>query len=107
MLLVVCIALLAVQFVASLPWVVLLNMSQLRSGEHRDAGALIARRAGAGLGILGLASIFMALTLAFVIKDPDQRQFWGGIFGFILHVQLTIDFFVLAFVILLAVWPKG
>jgi ABC-type transport system involved in multi-copper enzyme maturation permease subunit len=46
--------------------------------------------------------IFYALT-----RDPDAIQNWGRLYGAVLQIQLTVDFFVLIWPLLLSVWPKG
>jgi ABC-type transport system involved in multi-copper enzyme maturation permease subunit len=42
-----------------------------------------------------------------VVQDPGRLLIWGRVFGAVLHVQLTLDFFALAFPLLLLVWPQG
>jgi len=42
-----------------------------------------------------------------VVQDPGRLLLWGRVFGAVLQVQLTLDFFALFFPLLLLLWPQG
>src|SRR5947209_4067615 len=95
---VVGIGLCLVQFLAALPWLAALDV-------FRQA----AKRATTWLVVLGaLVAAGVGLGLFFeVVQDPGRLLIWGRVFGALLHVQLTLDFFAVFFPLLLLVWPQG
>jgi ABC-type transport system involved in multi-copper enzyme maturation permease subunit len=94
------------QVAVALPWIILLNWTTLRTRFRQRNWPLLLRGAGGvlltvlGLGVLG------AVALRY-IRDTDRLQFVGRIYGAVLHGQLIIAGFIIAFTLLLWVWPKG
>ena len=61
-------------------------------------------------GAVALAVIFLALGFAIllpVIQERGSLERWGRLYGAFLQLQLIFDVFVVAFVVMLQVWPKG
>lgn len=65
---------------------------------------LLFAAAVAGLVVLMAAGFAVFLPL---IQERGSLQRWGRIYGSVLQLQLVLDVFVIAFVIMLKVWPKG
>jgi hypothetical protein len=107
-------ALILVQLLAAVPWVLTaflrrevlaLGFTNLISDLFRKgkAGLLLLYLVGGFFGVAaGVELLFFSLT-----RDQDIIQNWGRFYGAVLQLQLTIDFFVLIFPVLLLVWPKG
>lgn len=89
-----------VQLLAALPWLILL--------DSRTAKAQL-RKPGAWLTALLVVVVTGALIAFFtrLIQDPGRLLLWGRIYGAVLQAQLTIDFFILFFPVVLLVWPHG
>jgi hypothetical protein len=89
-----------VQLAAALPWLLALDPKAVKSILRKPV-TWVAALAGcaAGGGVLALA--------LGVVQDPTHLLFWGRLYGALLHAQLTVDFFVLAFPLLLLLWPHG
>jgi hypothetical protein len=86
-----------VQTLATLPWVLVLDRSVLRLlRQPKPLGIFL----GINLA-LGLAAA------AFISPDPGIVARWGRGYMAVLHLQLSADFFVVVFVVLLKLWPKG
>jgi hypothetical protein len=106
--------LLVVQLLAALPWalVAFAKREVLARGaghfltdlvSNRKALVLLAYIGGGGVVVsVMLSAIFFAL-----IRDKDAVENWGQFYGAVLQFQLTLDFFVVVFPLLLFVWPKG
>jgi ABC-type transport system involved in multi-copper enzyme maturation permease subunit len=106
--------LMLVQTLAALPWVLVgfARREVLARGAWHLLNDLISNRKGLVLltyfcgGFLGVAAavslLFFALT-----RDQNVVENWGQVYGAVLQLQLTLDFFVLVFPLLLWVWPKG
>lgn len=94
-----CIVLMVVQYLALLPWGVVVGLLPRRITETGQ-NWLIGLGSAAGLGLL--LGLFLNAN-----NDPRVLAAWGRFFFSILHLQLGFDFFVLAFVAMLAIWPKG
>lgn len=93
------IVLIGLQELAMLPWLVALGTrtrQRLREPRFWLQGVGIA--VGAGL----VFAYFM-----YESSDPRVLARWGRFYMSILHLQLTADFFVLVYAVMLAVWPKG
>src|SRR5262249_32389657 len=61
-------------------------------------------------GAIALAVIFLALGFAIllpVIQERGSLERWGRLYGAVLQLQLIFDVFVVAFVVMLQIWPKG
>ncbi len=88
------------QLLAALPWLAAL--------DPRTLAVQLRRPASWGWALLGV--LVAAVGLAFFLDanaDPQVLPRYGRLFGSILQLQLTVDFFVLVFALLLQVWPKG
>jgi hypothetical protein len=101
------IVLVLVQFLAAVPWLWVANEVAFRAWRRQTPQSVIAARAGILLGGLIFAGAFLGMVLALLIRDPERLQFWGGVYGGILQIQLTVDVFILVLVVLLKAWPKG
>lgn len=95
----------ALQVLAALPWAPILLLSR----EQRDAlrqspfgGKMLSYLAGA----LGAALLAAVLLMVFV-EDKEALEAVGQVFAAALQLSLLADLFVVAFVVLLMVWPKG
>ena len=90
-----------VQFLAALPWLAVLDPRTFRAAVRRPVIWLIA--------LAGVVGVGLALALFIgVVQDPGRLQLWGRIlFGAVLQAQLTVDFFVVFFGLLLLLWPQG
>jgi hypothetical protein len=95
-----------VQAVAALPWALLLA-GGLPSWVRHPVADFDRQRTLTGLALLALALVLGPVVLGFLIRDPVRLQIWGGVYGAVLQIQLTVDLFVLVFAVLLQVWPKG
>lgn len=96
-LLATCILLVVVQFLLAVPWASAIGLfPRKRSSNFWSIG--LGSAAGVGL-MLGL----------FLDANQDQRVLanWGRFFFSLVHLQLGMDFFVLAFLAMLNLWPKG
>lgn len=94
-----------IQLLAALPW----GLLAFFSPEDRKIlwqNPLSRRVAVLIGGAIGLSVILPAFASVFV-KAPDALEALGRAYAAVLQVQLTIDFFILGFVLLLWLWPKG
>ena len=89
-----------VQILAALPWLAALELIPFKEWVRKPSSWLGVLAASVGCGVL------LALGMT-VLQDRDSLIFWGRPFGALLHAQLTIDFFVLVFAVMILVWPKG
>jgi ABC-type transport system involved in multi-copper enzyme maturation permease subunit len=97
-------ALALVQILAAIPWltVVFLRRDEIVGMAREPFSPVMLRR----LGVI-LVLVLLGACYGLVVQDPNALQFSGHVYGAILQLQLTADFFVLIFLVLLAVWPKG
>src|SRR6266851_7802767 len=61
-------------------------------------------------GAFALVVVFLAAGFAIllpVIQERSALERWGRLYGSVLQLQLVFDLFVVSFVIMLQVWPKG
>src|SRR5438552_3206863 len=100
--------LMLVQVLAALPWVALvfLNPDEIAAlframKQTGTYGARLLLRIGIALVVAVIAGI-AALAL-----ERSALETVGKVYGAVLQLQLTIDFFIVAFIVLLRVWPKG
>ena len=89
-----------VPLVAALPWLATLDWDLFKALVRKPAnwGRLLAGLAGAGL--------VLALFLAGV-QDRERLQVWGRAYGSLLQILVSADLFVVGFLVLLAIWPRG
>jgi len=92
--------LLLVQSLAALPWLYALDQAAVRK-LARDPVTL--------LSVLGFVVVGGAALGGIMVYwgDAGQLVFQGRIYASVLHLQLAVDFFVLALGLMLAVWPRG
>jgi ABC-type transport system involved in multi-copper enzyme maturation permease subunit len=106
--------LLAVQFLAAVPWVLVAfaKREAIASGVvsfvyGSFSSPLRTYRTIRGIGgVVTLCLLLPWIFFAFT-RDRDAVQNSGQLYGAVLQFQLTLDFFVLVFPLLLWVWPKG
>src|SRR3954468_10522799 len=96
--------LILVQALAALPWAA---AGFLTGGGRSPAGRSSGgqRLVTALLIVVGAAVV--SAVFGFAVQDRETLEVCGRGYGAVLQMQLTVDFFVLAFALLLAVWPKG
>lgn len=89
-----------VQLLAAIPWMYAVDRRAFLAAVKRPLTWAL---------MLGGVLVAGALLAFFVgtIQDPVRLGVWGRLFGAVLHIQLTIDFFAIAFPMLLSVWPHG
>jgi len=88
------------QAAAMLPWLAALDVDLFRSAKRR--ADLLRVVGGTFAGLLVVIGIALKYT-----NDGPRLEFFGRLYGCVLHIQLIVDFFVLAFFALLKLWPKG
>ncbi len=98
-LLVACTALIAVQELAALPWLVAVGTRTRR--RLREAGFWV-QIVGVAVGLGAVAAYFMNEN-----NDPAILARWGRLYCAVLHLQLGADLFVGSLALLLTLWPKG
>jgi ABC-type transport system involved in multi-copper enzyme maturation permease subunit len=88
------------QIAAALPWLRAVDpkgFARLRS----DSGAI-------GSALLSVAGVILLFVAFLGYKGESANiQLYGRIYGSVLHLQLLVDLFIFAPVILAKVWPKG
>lgn len=96
------------QVLAALPWltVAILNVEALRGWARKPMNREKTLQIAAGAGILLFAGLVLGVLLDFV-KDKNELEKWGRLYGAVLHLSLLFDVFVGVFAILLNLWPKG
>lgn len=109
--LLVAVGLLLIQVLAAVPWVAagyltssgVLRGSALR-GFLNTPGAL-----RQFLGRLGMAALALVIPACFqfFVQERESLEVGGRVYAAVLQLQLTVDFFVIAFAVLLTAWPKG
>lgn len=92
-----------VQVLAALPWLFVLAL-KLRV-PLRNSRALT-QVLGYGIGGILIAAAVLSMLIG-ISRDRQSLQYVGGAFAAVLHLQLTIDLFVVIFAVLFALWPKG
>jgi ABC-type transport system involved in multi-copper enzyme maturation permease subunit len=97
-------ALALLQIVAAIPWlaVVFLRREEIVQMVREPFSPTMMRRYG-----IALILILVGACFGLLVQDPTALQFSGHVYGATLQLQLTADLFVLIFLVLLAVWPKG
>jgi ABC-type transport system involved in multi-copper enzyme maturation permease subunit len=103
--------LLLVQLLAALPWLAVAltsghtiydSLRALFGGISGSARVILTR-----LGGIVLAMVVVPILLLTLAPDREPLEIAGRFYGAILQLQLTLDFFVIGFMVLLRVWPKG
>jgi ABC-type transport system involved in multi-copper enzyme maturation permease subunit len=111
-------ALLLVQLLAALPWL------SVAFGEGRPfwefftdffGRRTVAAQAGVGravtlvatLGLILAGLVVLPPAFLYFVEGREALEMCGRVYGAALQLQLTLDFFVLVFAVLLRVWPKG
>lgn len=94
------------QALAGVPWVLFLGGDRLVSWWRQLPGVRRLSWTGGLLGGLVLAGALLGYVL-YNGGDREALVAWGRIYSSFLQLQLTVDVFVLAFLILLLAWPKG
>lgn len=97
--------LLLIQVLAALPWLALLflNRAQLTELRRRPFAQPVLVRVAVVLG----ACLLAPAVFGVFVQERTALEICGHIYGAALQLQLLADLFILAFVVLLAVWPKG
>jgi hypothetical protein len=92
-----------VQFLAALPWACAIAMDPQVSVFQLT---FLRRFVPKALGALLLAAVVPAVFFQFQ-KEPELLHTIGRIYGSVLYLQLSLDFFAIVFGLLLLVWPRG
>ncbi len=104
--------LLFVQLLAALPWLALVFVKRedwlilLRKGGKLWDNPLVRWlliRGAIALGILVLTPILYGA----MVQEKTALELTGQIYAVVLQLQLLVDFFIVAFALLLWLWPKG
>jgi ABC-type transport system involved in multi-copper enzyme maturation permease subunit len=100
--------LVVLQFAAAIPWLVVVLLPagrevswrrQLFAAENLVRNFVVA-------GIVLVCGIILGAVL-WQFQDGPSLEWYGRVYGAILHFQVIVDFFVLSLAGLLLVWPKG
>src|ERR1700722_18141227 len=91
-----CVVLFLLQGLATVPWLMALSQRPFR----QQLPFLTKVVGGVAAGGLLFAGVLQANS------DPAVVALWGRLFAAIFCLQIAIDFFVLAFYLLLNFWPK-
>ncbi len=118
-----CIVLMIIQFLASVPWastVGILPNEPMGLGLVGVARYLAKvpwatvptpRQRSSSFWLIGIGSAAaLGLLLGFYLNsnnDPKVLANWGRFYFSVLHLQLGMDFFIVAFLFMLKSWPKG
>jgi hypothetical protein len=95
--------LLLVEAAAALPWVTTVLANRSLSGMEMLREAF---RPRVLLGIL-VGCVGLAVVSVIFGQEHDTLEVVGTAAGFLLELQLIVDFFLLGFPLLMKVWPKG
>jgi hypothetical protein len=102
------VALLFLQALAAVPWVVALILSEqdrrvlMRALLHPFSAQLVIR-----VGIVVLVILGIDLGFGTFVQEREALENAGRAYAALLQLQLTLDFFLLGFWCLLKLWPKG
>src|SRR5262245_30209922 len=92
-----------VQVLAAVPWMLVAFFPRQALLALREKKLFVLQVVG---GIL-LAAVALPAVYFFMVSARDNLEISGRLYAAVLQLQLTVDFFILLFVALLAVWPKG
>jgi hypothetical protein len=104
--------LLFIQLLAALPWLALVFLQRedwvalFAKGRSLGSNPLARRllmRGAVALGVLIVGPVLFDAT----VQEKTALEVFGQIYGAVLQIQLLVDFFIVAFALLLWVWPKG
>jgi ABC-2 family transporter protein len=97
--------LLLIQVLAALPWLALLflNRAQVAEIRRRPFAQPVLVRAAVVLAVVLLGPAVFGVF----VQERTALEVCGHIYGAALQLQVMADLFILTFVVLLAVWPKG
>src|SRR6266404_2132041 len=95
-----CLLLSAVQLVAALPWLWVVDPKLFKSLLGKVSGLAVYAGLILGLGLVGM------LFLGF-LKGSSSLELYGRGYASILHIQIVDDLFIGAFQLMSLVWPKG
>ena len=89
-----------IQLLAALPWLSLLDPLLFRQRIRESVSA--------GIGLLFIAGVALALTIIFNGSlEEGYLDTWGRIFASVLQLQVSVDIILLIVWALLKLWPKG
>jgi hypothetical protein len=95
-----CFLLALVQMVAAIPWIRALDPVSFRTLSRRSSTWLNAGGILLGFTVVG------ALIMTFQ-RGSNLLELLGRVYGSVLNLQLIVDFLVVAFIVILRIWPKG
>jgi hypothetical protein len=97
--------LLLVQLLAAVPWLALafLRREDWLAVRRQPFAPWVVQRLGVALAVVVLAPV----VFLFFVQDREALEVSGRVYAAALQVQLTLDVFILGFVLLLWAWPKG
>jgi hypothetical protein len=98
-------ALVLIQLLAALPWVALAFLSRrdLVSLARQPFAPWVLSR----LGVALVLAVGLPVLLLTFVQDQGSLEIGGRVYAAALQLQLTVDAFILGFLLLLALWPKG
>jgi ABC-2 family transporter protein len=105
-LLAVGVLLVLVQAIAAVPWVLALVWDLVRGWHRKQGGRALLSLGGIAVGVVVGLGLLLGALLG-VVRDRGTLESFGRIYASVLQLQLSADLFVLIFVAVLAVWPKG
>jgi hypothetical protein len=94
-----------IQILAAVPWLLFafLNQGERLALRKNPFPAWVLTRIGVAIVLaVGLPALFLGF-----VQDQSTLEISGRVYGALLQVQLTIDFFILLFLFVLTIWPKG
>jgi hypothetical protein len=97
--------LMLIQLLAALPWMALafLSSADLQALRRNPFSSRFLSRAGIAVGLC----LAVSLLAAILVQNRESLETLGRLYAGILQVQLTVNLFILLFVVLLWRWPKG
>ncbi|MCS6853094.1 MAG: ABC transporter permease [Gemmataceae bacterium] len=98
------IGLLVVPGLLALPWLAVLGWERLGLERWRERGW--GAKIGGLLSLGAAGGLVLAVGLS-LIGEPQRLEFWGRVYGSVVHVQLVVDAFLIAWTAMVWGWPKG
>lgn len=95
-----------IQGLAALPWLAVVNIDAIRTARKQSDTGRMLRWLGMGVGAVLAGGILLALLLR-MVQVKESLDVYGRFYGIALYVQLVVDFFVIAFGVLMLLWPKA